>query len=476
MASPYRSFTALFLTTLLMLVAQGSLATYLGLSMAKTDVSAIWIGGMMSCYYVGLVLGSKVGHKVIARVGHIRAFVASAAIVSACAMSHALFTQPEIWLLLRVIVGMGMMCQYMVLESWLNEQAESSQRGTVFASYMIISYLGMIGGQMMLRSFPELGLEPLLIISMCFSLCIVPIALTRRIHPAPLQPSPLKILAFWKKAPQSLTAITVAGLMTGSFYGLAPAYAASKGLSTEEVTWFMSVTILAGLLAQWPMGKISDRIPRSRILRFNAVLLTILTLTICLLPLNNVLLLSATFCYGILAFTIYPIATAFANQHIEQTERVALSAVILMMFGVGASIGPLLASALMQILGPFMLYAFISCCAFSLFLRLMHVNYNQKMVKKLMAEQQNAQFKMGSGDLVSSPLAAALDPRVDQQIVQEQMHETPETEETADTEREHSEEIVEQDISTESLNTQQADSAAVIEPQQDNSSEPQKPQ
>ncbi len=430
MASPYRSFTALFLTTLLMLVAQGSLATYLGLSMAKADVSAVWIGGMMSCYYVGLVLGSKVGHKVIARVGHIRAFVASAAIVSACAMSHALFSQPEIWLLLRVVVGMGMMCQYMVLESWLNEQAESSQRGTVFASYMIISYLGMIGGQMMLRSFPDLGLEPLLIISMCFSLCIVPIALTKRIHPAPLQPSPLKILAFWKKAPQSLTAITVAGLMTGSFYGLAPAYAASKGLSTEQVTLFMSVTILAGLLAQWPMGKISDRIPRSRILRFNAVLLTILTLTICLLPLNGFFLLAATFCYGILAFTIYPIATAFANQHIEQTERVALSAVILMMFGIGASIGPLLASALMQILGPFMLYAFISCCAFSLFLRLMRVNYNQKMVKKLMAEQQNAQFKMGSGDLVSSPLGAALDPRVDEQVVQEQMIEDNPPDET----------------------------------------------
>ncbi|MDX3774515.1 MFS transporter [Chromatiaceae bacterium AAb-1] len=425
MASPYRRFTALFLTTLLMLIAQGALSTYLGLSLAQQQTSSVWIGAMMSCYYLGLVLGSKLGHKVIARVGHIRAFVASAAIVSACAMTHALTAQLEIWLLLRVVVGMGMMCQYMVLESWLNEQAESSQRGAVFASYMIISYLGMIGGQLMLRSFPELGLEPLLLISMSYSLCIVPIALTKRIHPAPLQPAPLQILAFWKKVPQSLTAVTVAGLMAGAFYGLAPAYVASKGLGTEDVTLFMSVTILAGLLAQWPMGKISDKLPRSRILRFNAVLLTLLTLGICLLPLSNSLLLLATFCYGVLAFTLYPIATAFANQHIEQNERVALSATILLTFGLGASIGPLIASALMQTVGPAMLYAFISCCAFSLFLRLMRVNYTQKAVKRLMAEQQNAQFKMGSGDLVSSPLAAALDPRVDEQMVQEQMRDDP---------------------------------------------------
>lgn len=420
--SPYRSFSALFLTTLLMLVAQGSLSTYLGLSLAQQQVDSVWIGALMSCYYLGLVLGSKLGHKVIARVGHIRAFAASAAIVSTCAMSHVLIDQLEVWLVLRVIVGMGMMCQYMVLESWLNEQTESSQRGTVFAFYMITSYLGMIGGQIMLSQFPELGIAPLLIISMCYSLCIVPIALTRRIHPAPLQPAPLKILSFWQKVPQSLTAITVAGMMAGSFYGLAPAYAAGKGMNTEQVTLFMSVTILAGLLAQWPMGKISDRIPRSRILRFNAAVLSILTLLIALLPLQGIALLGATFCYGVLAFTLYPIASAFANQNIEQNERVALSATVLLTFGLGACIGPLLASTLMQLVGPSMLYAFISCCAATLFLRLLKVNYSQKVVQRMMDEQQNAQFKMGSGDLVSSPLAAALDPRVDEAVVAAQMH------------------------------------------------------
>ena len=419
--SPYRSFSALFLTTLLMLVAQGSLSTYLGLSLAQRQVDSIWIGALMSCYYLGLVLGSKLGHKVIARVGHIRAFVASAAIVSACAMAHVLISKLEVWLLMRVIVGMGMMCQYMVLESWLNEQTESSQRGTVFAFYMITSYLGMIGGQMMLSQFPELGVPPLMIISMCYSLCIVPIALTRRIHPAPLQPAPLKILAFWQQVPQSLTAITVAGMMAGAFYGLAPAYAASKGMATEDVTMFMSVTILAGLLAQWPMGKISDRIPRSRILRFNAAVLTILTLLIALLPLTGALLLIATFCYGVLAFTLYPIASAFANQNVEQNDRVALSATVLLTFGLGACFGPLMASGLMQLGGPSMLYAFISCCAFALFMRLLKVNYTQKQVKRMMDEQQNAQFKMGSGDLVSSPLAAALDPRVDEDVVVAQM-------------------------------------------------------
>ncbi len=63
---------------------------------------------------------------------------------------------------------------------------------------------------------------------MCFALCIVPLALTRRIHPAPLQPAPLKIKLFWQKVPQSLTTIAMAGVIVGSFYGLAPAYIAAQ--------------------------------------------------------------------------------------------------------------------------------------------------------------------------------------------------------------------------------------------------------
>ncbi|MCC5451667.1 MFS transporter [Rheinheimera sp. UJ51] len=421
MPSPFRSFSSLFSTTLIMVLGAGLLTTYLALSLARDGVEQLWIGGMMSAYYFGLVAGSKVGHKLIARVGHIRTFVASASIVTASALCHALTDTLEIWLLLRVLVGTGMMCQYMVLESWLNEQADSSQRGSVFAGYMIVSYLGMVGGQTLLSFFPQLGIEPLLLVGICYALCIVPIALTRRIHPQPLHPAPLKIMAFWRKVPQSLTTILIAGGISGSFYGLAPAFAAGIGLSNSEVASFMSATILAGLLAQWPMGKLSDRIPRSRLVRINSALLGLIVLVIALVPLNTLLLLAATFCFGILAFTLYPLATAMANQRIEQSERVALSATILLTFGIGATLGPLVASFSMQLFGNSMLYLYMAVCCVILFLRLARVNYNQKVATRLLSEQQPSDYQLASGDLVSSPLAAALDPRVDEELVQQQM-------------------------------------------------------
>ncbi|RVT47377.1 MFS transporter [Rheinheimera sediminis] len=417
MSNILRSFSSLYFATLLMVLASGVLTTYLGLRLAADSAAQIWIGGMMSAYYLGLVAGSKVGHKLIARVGHIRAFVASAGITTASALGHALIDDLAIWLVLRLMVGMGMMCMYMVLESWLNEQADSKNRGTVFASYMIVSYLGLVLGQLAISLNPELTLKPLLIVAMCFALCIVPLALTRRIHPAPLQPAPLKIKLFWQKVPQSLTTIAMAGVIVGSFYGLAPAYIAHSGASTEQVAAYMATTVIAGLVAQWPMGRLSDKIKRSRLIRTNTVLLGAVVLCIAILPLSGILQLIFTFAFGILAFTLYPLATALANQNVEQEHRVALSATILLTFGMGACIGPLIASTFMQLVGNSMLYGFMALCTLLLFLRLTHVNYQQK--------QQNTEvsqdYVMASGDLVSSPLAAALDPRVDEQMVQEQM-------------------------------------------------------
>ncbi len=102
MSNILRSFSSLYFATLLMVLASGVLTTYLGLRLAADSAAQIWIGGMMSAYYLGLVAGSKVGHRLIARVGHIRAFVASAGITTASALGHALIDDLAIWLVLRL--------------------------------------------------------------------------------------------------------------------------------------------------------------------------------------------------------------------------------------------------------------------------------------------------------------------------------------------------------------------------------------
>lgn len=417
MPSAFTAFSSLYFATMLMLLGSGLLGTYLGLRLAAEGVSEIWIGLLMTGYYVGLVLGASVGHRLIARVGHIRAFVASAGLVTASVLGHALTGIVEIWLVLRVVAGMAMMCQYMVLESWLNEQAESHQRGSVFAGYMVVTFLGLVLGQVVLTLMPELAVEHLILVAMCYSLCLIPVAVTKRLHPAPLHPAPMKVKIFFQRIPQALTTVLVSGLLLGAFYGMTPVFASEVGLETSDIGVFMAVTIGAGLIAQWPVGWLSDRLDRSRMIQINGIVLTGVAMLIALSASPGFWLLALTALFGLLIFTLYPLAVALANDHVEQEDRVPLAAMLLVTFGVGASIGPLLGSVVMKLLGAHWLYVFMGLCSFILVLKVRP----ETVTGEHLVQEAPVHYMPSAGNLASSPLAAALDPRVDEQIVVEQM-------------------------------------------------------
>jgi len=431
----WKSFRALYFASLMMLIGSGLLSTYLALRLAADHVDSLWVGALMAANYFGLVLGGKIGHRLIARVGHIRAYSACAGIVGAAVLGHGLVDWLPAWLFLRVIVGLGMMCQYMVIESWLNEQADAKQRGLVFSGYMIASYLGLVLGQLILVMHPGLGLELLMLVALCFTLCLVPVALTRRIHPAPLHPAPMEPRFFIKRVPQSLSTVLGAGLIVGSFYGLAPLYASQQGLSTEQVGLFMGSCIFAGLLVQWPLGWLSDRYDRALLIRCFAFSLALAALPLAIMervPLE--VLFVAGFLCSLVQFCLYPLAVAFSNDHVEGDRRVSLTAMLLVTYGVGASIGPLVAGVLMKLFGSQMLYAFFSFFALVLVWRI-----RPKAVTNLHQVDDAPLHHVAMPDsMSSSPLVAALDPRVDEQVVQDQMQNplpadpSPETEPETD--------------------------------------------
>ncbi|WP_416195045.1 MFS transporter [Pseudomonas sp. MH10] len=414
----WKSFRALYFASLMMLIGSGLLSTYLALRLGAENVDGLWVGGLMAANYFGLVLGGKIGHRLIGRVGHIRAYATCAGIVSAAVLGHGLIDWLPAWLFLRMIVGLGMMCQYMVIESWLNEQAQAKQRGAVFSGYMIASYLGLVLGQLILVIHPSLGPELLMLVALCFALCLVPVAMTRSIHPAPMHPAPLEPRFFLKRVPQSLSTVLAAGLIIGAFYGLAPLYASQQGLPTETVGLFMGSCILAGLVVQWPLGRLSDRYDRAVLIRAFAAALALIAFPLAVMPQVPVeVLFVVGFFASLMQFCLYPLAVAFSNDHVEGERRVSLTAMLLMTYGIGASIGPLAAGVLMKMFGSNMLYAFVCFAALALALRI-----RPNSVTNLHQVEDAPLHHVAMPDsMSSSPLVVALDPRVDEQVVQEQM-------------------------------------------------------
>ncbi len=403
------SFFSLYLATLLMLLGTGLFNTFLGLWLTAASVSEMWVGAQMAAYYLGLVAGARVGHKLIIKFGHIRAYSAGAAIVTVALLTMALADNLWLWLGLRLLMGLAMVTQFMVVESWLNEQAENKIRGSIFALYMVFSGLGMVLGQFALVMFPELDFKPIVFAAMCSVLCLVPIALTGRLHPAMQVPVPIKPRYYFSLVPMSLVTVFITGLLTGAFYGLGPVFAVRQGLSYDQAAIFVAAGVAAGLVAQGPLGWLADRVNRAGLIRVNSLLLLLVGVPLwgwTQLPYWALLVISCAF--GILQFPLYPVGVAFANDNIEPERRVGLSAIVLMIYGLGACLGPLIAGALMRGIGTQTFFMFVSACAAVLVL---YVRPQRVSGDHLSADAPTQFVPMS--EMQATPVVAALDPRVD---------------------------------------------------------------
>src|SRR5699024_684555 len=136
---------------------------------------------------------------------------------------------------------------------------------------------------------------------------------------------------------------------------------------------------------------------------------------------------------SILIFSLYPLAVAFANDNIEAEKRVSLTAVLLTVFGLGASISPLLVGSLMKTLGANMLFVSFSVFAIYIAIRVRP----QVITGDTITEEAPLQHITMPDGVSSSPLSAALDPRVEESHVQEQMQDCPLTDVAMDSEEQH---------------------------------------
>lgn len=404
------AFSSLYMAALVAVMGSGLFNTYLGLRLAGDNVSEVWVGALIAAYYLGLVFGARVAHRAISLVGHIRVYAASAAIVTALVLAQALIDDLWLWLLFRFCVGLAMVAQFMVLESWLNDQADNRSRGSVFALYMVFSGMGTVLGQLSLTGFSRMDQGPLMLVAICSVLALVPVALTRRMHPAAPTPAPLKPRYYLRRVPMSLATVLVSGMMTGAFYGLAPVYALYQGMDSKQVAIFVAVAVGAGLLAQAPVGWVADRVDRARIIRVLTIAIAVLSI-----PLwgwwqpGFVFLLVLACLFGMVLFTLYPVGVAFANDNVDPDKRVGLSALVLMVYGLGAGMGPLIVGALMHAISPGMFFVFMALCATLLAL---YVRPEQVSGEHL-SEDAPTQF-VPMQELPVPTVVAELDPRVEQ--------------------------------------------------------------
>src|SRR5699024_1732316 len=252
----------------------------------------------------------------------------------------ALFVAPLFWAVMRVLYGCALAGLYMVMESWLNGNTPQQQRGRILGIYSVLTYLGLGGGRcLLLLGNPGSMCRCLLgAILMCLSL--LPLALGRSRSPELIASQAINLRELYRLQPSGLAGALASGIIIGSFFGLGPVFAKNNAFSSLEMSLFMGLTIAAGFLLQWPIGIVSDRYRRDRVIAAIAACVAICSLAIVLLSGQDALpVIGLAILWGAFAATLYPLSVALVNDQLAASQFVSASAALLLMNSVGMVLG-----------------------------------------------------------------------------------------------------------------------------------------
>ncbi|MFC4257510.1 MFS transporter [Marinobacter lacisalsi] len=414
------SLSALIMSILLLVSGNAFLTTLLGIRLSLEAVEPSVIGWVLVCYSVGFVLGTLYVHKVIGRVGHIRAFAVFAALAAVTALIYPLAVNMVLWAALRIISGFSVAGVLVVIESWFSSRATNSNRGALFAVYQIVFYLAAAGGQLVVNLGDPAHFMPFTLAAILLTLALIPLALTQMEAPAI---ESTERLSFFTLARQSFTGAAgalVCGVLIGSFYALGPVYATMAGLDVPRTSLFMASAIVAAMLLAWPLGRICDSFDRRRVMFLVSVVGATTAVVVAMTGSTNIpLLMVLVGLFTGFAGTLYPIAVAITNDRMETHRIVAASATLLLSYGIGSVIGPIVMAELMSILGPSGLFwgnaGFLVLLASVTSYRISHTE------DVAVADQEHFVAAMPE----ASPVLAEIDPRNEQFQLSPEQEEDP---------------------------------------------------
>ena len=340
-------------------LALGALAPFISLLLAQRSVPTTTIGLVTSAYYVGFLAGSLSCAAIVDRVGHIRAFTVFAAIGADCVLLHAITADPLVWALLRAATGYAMSGAFLITESWLNDKVTASSRGRVFAAYLFVSWSASAVGPLALNLHDAANFL-FILIAMSFATALIPMALTEVSNPEIAGRSHFGLRRLFAVSPLGAVACFAAGLVNSAFYGLVPVYGEAVGLGAGRISVLLTTALVGGLLAQYPVGMLSDRYGRRPTML--AALFIGLVFAAAMLLLGARLfpaLLAIAFIYAGVTAPLYGLGAGQTNDYISPKDFVGASGGLLFAWALGASAGPVAASGVMALAGPGGLFLYL---------------------------------------------------------------------------------------------------------------------
>ena len=343
---------ALFVAFALLQVGNGLQRILLPIRGEAEGISAGAMGMVMAFHFGGYLIGAKVITRALAAVGHIRVFAALASTASAAVLINAVIVTPLSWSLVYLVSGICNAGVFVVLESWLNDRSSNETRGKILGLYMMVMLGGTAGGQLLVNVGSPEGFGLFVLSSVLISAAVIPVTLSASSTPPMATPESMSVRELYRLIPASVVGLFMCSFVQSAATSMGAVFATQSGMSTARVTAFTSMAVVGAVVLQLPLGSLSDRHPRRRVIGTVAGISCLLAGLGTLVSPTGSLILLLNFAFGAFVFPLYGQFVALANDWIPPEKRLAAASGIVMVSGMGALFSPVVLAFSMETFGP----------------------------------------------------------------------------------------------------------------------------
>lgn len=363
------SFTALFLSVVLLQLGLGGLAPLDAISGVALGFTTSQIGVLGSAHFFGFFIGCWWAPRLMGQVGHSRAFAALTAAGTIGILAHMMVVNPYAWAAMRLTSGLAVAGCYTIIEAWLQAKVTNETRGRAMGLYRVVDIAGSLGAQLMIGVLEPASYLSYNILALLCCLAIFPLTLSRAEAPEMPDAPRLRPSLAWARSPLAAAGVVVSGVTGAAFRMVGPVYGTEVGLRADQIALFLAAYVIGGAAAQYPVGWLADRYDRRLVLIGLSVAgAATCGATVLSASGGTVGVFVAAILFGFATLPIYSVSTAHAHDFATQSERVELSAALMFLYAVGAIASPWIAAVLIESHGPSAMFLMIALAHLALIL------------------------------------------------------------------------------------------------------------
>ncbi|HUG62131.1 MAG TPA: MFS transporter [Methylomirabilota bacterium] len=262
------------------------------------------------------------------------------------------FDDYTVWFVLRFLFHGSINVAFVLSEFWINALAPPGRRGLVMGIYATVLSLGFAVGPAILGVVGSAGVAPFVVGTAAMALATVPVLLALKANPVMDEKPRGSILRYVVLVPLATFAALTMGATESGMLSFIAIYGLRIGFNEATAVMLVSAVAVGNIVSQIPLGLISDRVDRRKLLLVIAVIATAIAAMIPLVADVTLLLFASLVVWGGVVAGLYTVGLTHLGARLSGSDLASANAAFILMYSFGMLAGPALVGAGMDVWDP----------------------------------------------------------------------------------------------------------------------------